>query len=35
MCGRFKLPKFLGCYGPGMCDVKQKDNGIDQNTPML
>ena len=29
--GWLKPPEPLGCYGPGMWKVKQKDNGMDQN----
>ena len=31
ICGGLKSGKFPGCCGPGMWNVKQKDNGIDQN----
>ena len=27
-----RTPKLPGCYGPGIWNIKQKDNGIDQNT---
>ena len=28
----FEPPKLAGCYGPGIWNIKQKHNGIDQNT---
>ena len=30
--GEFERPKLLGCYGPGIWNIEQKDNGIDRNT---
>ena len=34
ICGGLKPPKFLGCCGPGISNVKQKDNGMNQSTPL-
>ena len=30
--GDLEPPKLPGCYGPGIRNIKQKNNGIDQNT---
>ena len=30
--GDFEPPKLPGCYDPGIRNMKQKNNGIDQNT---
>ena len=33
---RFEAPKLSACYGPGIWNIKQKDNEIDQNnTPYM
>ena len=30
--GDFEPPKLPGCYGPDIQNIKQKNNGTDQNT---